>query len=225
MSSKYLVEFYFRTLLIGIIVTIFVCLFFEYESFTKYLFSFEFGEFFVSFIWYIAYGALIATVSQLVFFAYLFINPLGLSIFKSFWKVIQIFIIIVAIVDMVYLRLLRFDMDTTQIATFIWVPILIIITAIIVSYFKNKQSETNVIVPALFFMIVMTIVALIPFLKVDDTRWLMRSIFAILACNAFQLLVLPSYIKKSEQRLKARSQTKKEFRKKSNPDNKNSDKT
>lgn len=193
MTIRNLGKFYGTTLLIGLISTVFISLIFGYDRLTVYLTRGEIGEFFAALIWFMGYGLLIASISQLAFFSYLFIHQLGLGIFRSAWNPIQVVITLFALFDLIYFRYLRFGRHDGDIIKFIWIPILILITAIIVSYYKTKLTKTNVWIPAMFFMIVMTTVELIPFLRVEDTTWLYCTILPLLLCNAYQLLSLPKY--------------------------------
>lgn len=192
MTLKYLIQFYRNTLLIGVIVTYISSLIFGYDKVTKYLVAGEVGEFVAASIWFVVVGLLVATISQLAYFIYLFINQLGIGIFGRIWPHVQIVVTIFAIFDLVYFRFLRFG-GTDQIVSFIWLPIVVIIFAIITSNIKNKQSKKNLWIPSMFFMIVMTTVELIPFLRVEDTSWIYLTIFGLLLCNAYQLIMLPKY--------------------------------
>ncbi|MEY8598319.1 MULTISPECIES: KinB-signaling pathway activation protein [Mammaliicoccus] len=192
MTLKYLIQFYRNTLLIGVIVTYISSLIFGYDKVTKYLVAGEVGEFVAASIWFVVVGLLVATISQLAYFIYLFINQLGIGIFGKIWPHVQIVVTVFAIFDLVYFRFLRFG-GTDQIISFIWLPIVVIIVAIITSNIKNKQSKKNLWIPSMFFMIVMTTVELIPFLRVEDTSWIYLTIFGLLLCNSYQLIMLPKY--------------------------------
>lgn len=192
MTLKYLIQFYRNTLLIGVIVTYISSLIFGYDKVTKYLVAGEVGEFIAASIWFVVVGLLVATISQLAYFIYLFINQLGIGIFGKIWPHVQIVVTVFAIFDLVYFRFLRFG-GTDQIISFIWLPIVVIIFAIITSNIKNKQSKKNLWIPSMFFMIVMTTVELIPFLRVEDTSWIYLTIFGLLLCNSYQLIMLPKY--------------------------------
>src|SRR5699024_5202347 len=52
-----------------------------------------------------------------------------------------------------------------------------------------------------------TAVTMIPFMVVDDTSWIFRSVFAILVMNAYQLIKLPDYIEASEREKKERGRS------------------
>lgn len=204
MTLKNLGKFYGITLLIGLISTVLVSFIFGYDKLTVYLVKGEFGEFLAALIWFMGYGLLIASISQLAFFAYLFIHQMGQGIFKSGWNAIQVVIILFAIIDLVYFRYLRFGQQDGDIIKFIWIPILIVLFGIGVALYKNKLTGKNVFIPAMFFMVVMTTVELIPFLKVEDMMWLYCTIFSLLLCNAYQLLTLPKYNRLSAEERKER---------------------
>ncbi|WP_017547736.1 KinB-signaling pathway activation protein [Salinicoccus carnicancri] len=200
MTSKYLVKFYFRTLLLGMIITAAVSLITEYQNVTRYLFEGQIGEFLAGLVWFLGYGLLIATVSQVAFFIYLFLHPLGMGIFGRIWPYVQLLLVMYAIFDLFYLRFYRFGLESGQVWSFIWIPVLVVAAGFIVAGMKNKYSEgTNIFIPALFYMIFMTSITLIPFLSVEDTSWIYRSVFTLIICNAAQLLTLPSYIEASEK--------------------------
>ncbi|MEB7779716.1 KinB-signaling pathway activation protein [Mammaliicoccus fleurettii] len=192
MTLKYLIQFYRNTLLIGVVVTYLSSLIFGYDKVTKYLFAGDIGNFIAASVWFIVVGLLVATISQLAYFIYLFINQLGIGIFGKIWPHVQIVVTIFAIFDLVYFRFLRFG-GTDQILSFIWLPIVVIVFATITSNLKNKQSKKNLWIPSMFFMIVMTTVELIPFLRVEDTSWIYLTIFGLLLCNVYQLITLPKF--------------------------------
>lgn len=199
MTLRNLLKFYGATLVMGLITTILVSLIFAYDKLTAFLVDGQIGEFLAALIWFMGYGLLIATISQLAYFSYLFIHQLGLGIFRTAWKPIQVVIILFAFFDLVYFRFLRFGEQHGDVVRFIWIPILVLISALLVSYYKSKLTATNVWIPAMFFMIVMTTVELIPFLKVEDTTWLYTTIFPLILCNAFQLLMMPKYNEASKR--------------------------
>ncbi|WP_462419825.1 KinB-signaling pathway activation protein [Salinicoccus sp. Marseille-QA3877] len=205
MTSKYLVKFYFTTLLIGTVISTVISLLLEYENVTSYLFTGNIGEFLAGLVWFITFGLLIATISQVAFFIYLFIHPLGLGIFKRFWPYIQLLLIMYAIFDLFYFRFYEVGVEEGFVWGFMWIPILMIVVGIVVARYKNKQvKDANVFIPSLFFMIFITAVTMIPFVVVEDTSWIFRSVFAILVMNAYQLIKLPDYIAASEREKKER---------------------
>ena len=204
MTSKYLVKFYFVTLMIGAAITTAISLVTEYDTVTKYLFQGQFGDFFAGFIFLLGYGLLIATVSQVVFYIYLFIHPLGMGIFRRAWPYAQILLIMYAVFDLFYLRFRQVGIDHGSTWSFIWIPIIIVIAGIGFAYYKNKITEANVFISSAFFMIFMTSLTLLPFISVEDTNWIYRSVFTVILTNAYQLIRLPKYIEDSEQEKRER---------------------
>ena len=204
MTSKYLVKFYFVTLMIGAVITTAISLVTEYDTVTRYLFEGQFGDFFAGFIFLIGYGLLIATVSQVVFYIYLFIHPLGMGIFRKLWPYVQLLLIMYAVFDLFYLRFREVGIDHGSTWSFIWVPIIIVLAGIGFAYYKNKITAGNVFVSSLFFMIFMTSLTLLPFISVEDTAWIYRSVFTVILTNAYQLIRLPKYIEDSKKEKEAR---------------------
>lgn len=204
MTSKYLVKFYFVTLMIGAVITTAISLVTEYDTVTKYLFQGEFGDFFAGFVFLVGYGLLIATVSQVVFYIYLFIHPLGMGIFRRAWPYVQILLILYAVFDLFYLRFRQVGIDHGSTWSFIWIPIIIVIAGLGFAYYKNKITEANVFISSAFFMIFMTSLTLLPFISVEDTNWIYRSVFTVILTNAYQLIRLPKYIEDSEQEKRER---------------------
>lgn len=203
MTSKYLVKFYLRTLLIGVIITTIASLIIDYDSVTSLLFEGEIGGFFLNLLWILGYGLLIATVSQFAFFIYLFLNPLGMGLLGRAWPYVQLLLVIYAAFDLFYVRFVFFG-DELSLFSYIWVPIVVVLVGIIVAKYKNDTTkEKNVFIPALFFMIFMTSITLLPF-SAQSTDWLFRSIFALVATNAFQLITLPNYVAASKADKEAR---------------------
>lgn len=205
MTSKYLIKFYLKTLLIGTIISTIISLFVEYENVTAYLFRGEIGEFLAGLVWFITFGLLIATISQVVFFVYLFIHPLGMGIFRRLWPYVQLLIIMYAIFDMFYFRFYQVGLDTGHVWSFMGIPIFIVIAGIVVARYKVKiTGDRRIFIPSLFFMVVMTSITMIPFIFVEETSWIARSVFPIIVMNAFQLIMMPKYIEASEKEKKER---------------------
>src|SRR5699024_3110097 len=162
-----------RTLLAGMIITTIVSLFTEYSNVTRYLFEGQIGEFLAGVIWFLGYGLMIATVSQVAFFVYLFLHPLGMGIFGRVWPYVQLLLIMYAIFDLFFLRFDYFGVGQNQLWSFIWVPIIVAAAGFFVARMKDKSvKDAKLFIPSLFFMIFMTSVTLLPFLNVDDTSWI-----------------------------------------------------
>ncbi|MFC9277448.1 KinB-signaling pathway activation protein, partial [Bacillus spizizenii] len=61
---------------------------------------------------------------------------------------------------------------------------------------KQKQSTKKTFVSSLFLMVVITALEWFPALRVNDEDWLYLMLFPLMACNAFQLLMLPKFAAK-----------------------------
>ena len=61
---------------------------------------------------------------------------------------------------------------------------------VITAWQKAKQTNKDAFVPALFFMIVITVIEWMPTLRVNEKSWLYLMLIPLLVCNAYQLLIL-----------------------------------
>src|SRR5699024_12631636 len=95
----------------------------------------------------------ISTVSQVVFYIYLFIHPLGMGIFRKAWPYVQILLIMYAVFDLFYLRFRQVGIDHGSTWSFVWIPIIIVVAGVGFAYYKNKITKANVFIASSFFMI------------------------------------------------------------------------
>lgn len=152
-------------------------------------------------LWLIGIGLIFSILSQMGFFAYLTIHQFGLGIFKSasLWNAVQLILVAVAIFDLVYLRYNAFAGKGDSWLPYIGLALLAVVPAVIVAFFKAKQTNKEAFIPAVFFMVVVTMVEWVPVLRVNEHSWLYLMLFSLLACNAYQLLALPKYNRKSAE--------------------------
>jgi KinB signaling pathway activation protein len=71
----------------------------------------------------------------------------------------------------------------------------LLVGSLIVSYIKMKETNKGAFIPALFFMIVVTIVEWVPALRQNDLSWLILMLVPLFICNAYQLLTLHKILK------------------------------
>lgn len=151
------------------------------------------------FYWYILYGLLYSIISQAGFFAYLFINRLGLGIFRSFWPTVQLVLIAFVVFDLVY-----FPYKATEGKVAVYWYILmsgsILIYGIIIAKIKADQTHKRAFIPALFLMVVMTAIEWVPALQAEGTDYAWLMIFSLLACNTYQLLILHRLTSEDKQK-------------------------
>jgi KinB signaling pathway activation protein len=149
-------------------------------------------------------GFLFSVISQMGFFAYLTIHRFGLGIFKSasLWNGVQVVLILFVLFDLVYLRYESFAASGESILSYIGLAATLLIVSLIVAWYKAKQTNREAFIPALFFMIVVTVIEWVPVLRVNEKSWLLLMMFSLLACNAYQLLILQKLNAQSQQERK-----------------------
>jgi KinB signaling pathway activation protein len=204
-------RFFFTTLLLGGIITGILGFVIRWSEFQPYFADFQIGAILSTFIWLVGVGFIFSVVSQVGFFAYLFIHQFGLGIFRSLslWNAVQIFLIIVVLFDHVYLRFQSFAQEGESLLPYIGLALFILAAGLATAYFKAKTTARTTFVSALFFMVVVTILEWLPVLQVNEENWLYLMIFPLIACNAYQLLVLPKYNRLSEEEIARRRGSKK----------------
>jgi KinB signaling pathway activation protein len=195
------------TLVIGGLVTGLTGFIVRWDEFSELFQSAEILQLLSVFIWLVFVGMTFSVISQMGFFAYLTIHQFGLRMFRSvtLWNLVQLVIIAVVVFDLVYFRFKAFAGGKESIAPYIALAIFLLLVSVVTSYVKMKQSNKSTFVSALFFMVVVTILEWLPVLQVKkDSSWLYLMLFALLACNAFQILALPKYNARSEKEREVR---------------------
>ena len=110
MTIRYLIKFLFNSLMLGGIITGIFGFFIRWGEFQPYFVEFKVGAILSTFIWLVGVGFIFAVVSQVGFFAYLFIHQFGLGVFRSIslWNAIQFVPVIIVLFDLVYFRFQAF---------------------------------------------------------------------------------------------------------------------
>lgn len=201
MTSRNLVRLFMTTLGVGGFTTAIVGFIVRWNEMQSYFVDFKIGDILSALIWFIVMGFLFSAISQMGFFAYLTIHRFGLGIFKSvsLWNAVQVVLILFALFDLVYLRYDNFAKSGQTIFPF-FVPALILLAAgVATAWYKIKQTNNQAFIPALFFMIVVTVVEWVPVLRTNSKNWLFLMMFALIACNAYQLLILHKLNTQSEK--------------------------
>lgn len=199
MNSRGIVNLFFSTLGIGAAATIVVGFALEWERYQQLLTSFEVMEILSVAFWFTGVGFIFSVISQMGFVVYLTIHRFALEIVKSFslWNSIQIVLILFVLFDLVYFRYIIFG-NGESFLSYLWLPLFILLFGAAVAYIKHQQSSKNTFVSALFFMVVITVLEWFPALRVNEESWLHLMLYPLLACNAFQLLLLPRFIEKKK---------------------------
>jgi KinB signaling pathway activation protein len=201
LTSRNWVRLFFTTLAWGGITTGVLGFIIRWSEFQDYFIHFKIGSILSTFIWLIGVGLIFSVISQVGYFAYLTIHQFGLGIFRSatLWNGVQLVLTIFALFDLIYFRFEKFAKPNESLVPYIALAIFILIAGLIVAYFKSQQGKRTTFIPALFFMVVVTILEWIPVLRVNEKSWVYLMLFPLVICNAYQILMLPKYLKRSEE--------------------------
>jgi KinB signaling pathway activation protein len=217
MNSRNIVRLFLTTLLVGGVTAGIVGFIARWDRFAPMFTSFNIGGILSAFIWMFGVGLIFSVISQAGYFAYLTVHRFGLGIFKSvsLWNAVQLLLIAFVLFDLVYLRFISFA-HAEGIGSYLGLALLLFIVGLIVSYLKVKQTNKQAFVPALFFMTVVTTLEWVPVLRVNDKSWMYFMLLPLLACNAYQLLILHRLIEKSQKELESKQARKQQSRKQLN---------
>ncbi|HLR68591.1 KinB-signaling pathway activation protein [Virgibacillus alimentarius] len=189
MNSRKLVGMFFKTLTIGGLAGLIISFFVKAGEYAKVLSPFDALEFLGLLVFFVGLGLVFAVVSQTGFFAYLFINRLGLSVFRSFWPTVQILLIAFVVFDLVYFPYQAAEGEI-PLYLFILMSAAILVYGWIIAKIKAKETNQRAFIPALFLMVVMTTIEWVPGLRTSGTDYAWLMIIPLLACNTYQLLIL-----------------------------------
>lgn len=201
MKSRYIVQLFFSTLLVGGLVTGILGFIVRWDEFQVYFTDFDILKILSTLFWLFGVGLIFSLVSQMGFFAYLTVHRFGLGIFKGvkLWNAVQIVLILFVLFDLVYFRYKAFEGNITP---YFIDTLFLLLVALIVAYVKAKQTNREAFIPAVFFMVVVTVIEWMPVLRVNEHSWLYLMLFPLLICNAYQLLILHKLNQKSAQEKK-----------------------
>ncbi|RWQ69964.1 KinB signaling pathway activation protein KbaA [Bacillus cereus] len=201
MNSRKWVRLFLTTLFLGGISTVIIGFVLEWDKYNKFFQNFDGKEILAVSFWLMGVGFIFSVISQMGFFAYLTIHRFGLGMFRSssLWNTVQLFFIAFVLFDFVYLRSVLIANGEVSLGNNILVAGMLFVFGAIVAYVKSKETNKKAFVPALFFMVVVTILEWVPALRINDTDWLYLMVIPLLLCNAYQLLVLHRLIGKTSK--------------------------
>lgn len=196
MKSRNWVRLFLSTLLVGGVATSIIGFLLKWEEYKELFIAFDVLEILSVLFWLFGVGLIFSVISQMGFFAYLTIHRFGLGIFKStsLWNIAQLILIIFVIFDLVYFRYQLFSKENEALTSYVLIAGYVLIVGLIVAYMKRKNTNKEAFVPALFFMIVVTVIEWFPALRVNEEDWLLLMLIPIQICNAYQLLMLPKFL-------------------------------
>ncbi|MFS0784254.1 KinB-signaling pathway activation protein [Bacillus sp. 1P06AnD] len=203
MSSRNLVRLFLTTLLLGGLSTGIIGFVVRWDKYQDIFAAGAIGDIIAAFIWFIGVGLIFSVISQMGFFAYLTVHRFGLGLFKSLWSPVQVILTILVVFDLIYFRFLSFGKDDGVIKYAI-LGISLLVVGFIIALIKAKITNKKAFIPSLFFMVVVTVIELVPVLRVNANDWLYFMIIPLVICNSYQLLILHKINKKSEEELAAK---------------------
>ncbi|WP_373894724.1 KinB-signaling pathway activation protein [Virgibacillus sp. CBA3643] len=189
MNTRKLVNFFFKTLFIGAIAGLVTSFFVKAEDYRLVLNPFDFMGIAGFLVFFIGLGLVFAVVSQTGFFAHLFINRLGLGLFRSYWPMVQVVLIAFVVFDLVYFPYQATEGEVSLL-WYILMAAAILGYGVLIARIKAKETKQQAFIPALFLMVVMTTVEWIPGMQTEGTDYAWLMIIPLLACNTYQLLKL-----------------------------------
>jgi KinB signaling pathway activation protein len=202
-TSRNWVHLFLTTLVVGAVSTAVVGFIVRWSEFQHLLSDFNILELLSILVWLMGVGLIFSILSQMGFFAYLTIHRFGLGIFKSLWNSVQLLLIAFVLFDLVYLRYNAFAEKGESILPYIGLAAIVLAAGLIVALLKVKQTNKEAFIPAMFFMIVVTVIEWVPVLRVNEHSWVYLMLFPLLICNAYQLMVLHKLNQKSMEERKA----------------------
>ncbi|OPA81111.1 KinB signaling pathway activation protein [Paenibacillus selenitireducens] len=135
----------------------------------------------------------IAFTSIIGFIAFLFGRFYILGILRNrvnVWTGVQIFFIALTLFDLFFVRFKKFAGEGDRALGYLGLPLLILVVGIAITLWKVKLTNRHAIVPTLFFMIVITVLELLPSLSVNRMEYILYMLIPLVVCNAWQILTL-----------------------------------
>ncbi|MBT2658655.1 KinB-signaling pathway activation protein [Bacillus sp. ISL-18] len=208
MTSRNWVRLFMSTLLVGGVTTAIVGFIIRWGEFQPYFIHFKIIDILSTLVWLIVMGFLFSVISQMGFFSYLTIHRFGLGIFKSvsLWNSVQVVLILFGLFDLIYLRYTNFAKPGDSVLPYLGPAILLLAVSLVVAWYKVKQTNRGAFIPALFFMVVATLVEWVPVLRENEKNWFYLMMISLLACNAYQILILHKLNAQSEQERQKRAE-------------------
>lgn len=159
------------------------------------------ADFFLYLLILFGAGMMVSVYSQLGFFAYLIVNYMGRGTFSiKTWNYIQLALTILALLELMFFRIFMDHSNTGF--TDMLLSLIILTTALVTAYFKVKATNSNALIPTLFFMIALTIVETIGVLNIGENAATTFTVIPLLACNTYQILMLHRIVSRTDFKAK-----------------------
>ena len=153
-------------------------------------------------------GLLFGAVAQMGFFAYMIFNWVATGFFrKDFWfNTVQVLLLLLVLGEVIIFGYMA-DTEGKILVPEAIAGFLTLVVALLVAFWKVKLTNWRGFVPALFFMVVATLLESGTALKQDSLMMMLYTVLTLLVCNAWQVLwihrlVTPPESDKSKKRRK-----------------------
>jgi KinB signaling pathway activation protein len=153
-------------------------------------------------------GLLFGAVAQMGFFAYMIFNWVATGFFrKDFWfNTVQVLLLLLVLGEVIIFGYMA-DTEGKILVPEAIAGFLTLVVALLVALWKVKLTNWRGFVPALFFMVVATLLESGTALKQDSLMMMLYTVLTLLVCNAWQVLwihrlVTPPESGKSKKRRK-----------------------
>ncbi|GAA4723930.1 KinB-signaling pathway activation protein [Brevibacillus fulvus] len=153
------------------------------------------GNFLIATFMNLLFGLSISVLTQMGFFAYMMLNYLAQSVFKSrgLWRNIQILLILFTFFDFVYLRY-SLGVQGDSLWPYFVEPSVLLLVSVIAAYAKVRLTNPTAWVPTVFFLFVGTTIEWIPALRENAYSAIFMAV-PLLFCNIWQVLHLQRLVK------------------------------
>src|SRR5699024_4459343 len=165
---------FFKTLFIGGIVGFITSIFVNFQQYMQFINPFNALDLLGVVLFYLGYALVFTVVSQTGFFAYLFIHRFGEGFFKSFWPIVQVILILLALFDMAY-----FSSDNIPLWFKLSLVGFILVVGLIVSRIKVTKTNSTAFIPSMFLMVVVTALELSMVLRAGDVRFVVLMVMPV----------------------------------------------
>lgn len=135
-------------------------------------------------------GFTFGAFAHMGFFAYLMLNYIAKSIFKSpyLWLALQSFVTLFVLAEIVYWN---YGAESLPTHTYWVLPLILLVSALLVGWRKVHETSSGAWLPTLFFMIAITVLESLPAFQADEgISPLIFQIVPLFLCNAYQILML-----------------------------------
>lgn len=188
------------TLLVAVVTTYLIALFLRSGNIFTF---FGFGESATGGWYLLVLGLLFGAISLTLFFSYQFIHNMAMQILgKWLWQAIQILLILLAAIDLAYLRYINYPESDMSFLPFLDWTLIILAFALAGAWLKVKMTNTAAAVPSVFFLVVATTLGAYYAFKTYDNALIWFIILPLYAGNLWQLLMLPRYLSEKKEPVK-----------------------